>query len=284
MDGIKANRIYRPIEIDDPLVDNADKKMKFVESLNFKVYSDDLDKIPIPTGHCKVINTISPNSYGITTKDEEFDTALKNSDYLVLDGVYFALAPILLEGQNIKRNQGPDVFNHFINRFKDKKGKVFFLGSTEETLQKIENRLSHEFPLLEVRTFSPPFKSEFSDEDNEIMLEEINRFAPDILFVGMTCPKQEKWAVKQRDGLNAGLAICIGNVFDWYARTQKSIHPVWFKLRIGWLVRIFLRPEVFKRNIKNQMTFFKDLLMVKLKLKTSLQNSKDKLQELGAEE
>ena len=83
----------------------------------------------------------------------------------------------------------------------------------------------------------------------------------------MTCPKQEKWVIKHKDKLKAGLAICIGNVFDWYAGTQKSIHPIWFKLRLGWLIRIFLRPEVFKRNIGNQMIFFRDLALIKLKIK-----------------
>ena len=99
------------------------------------------------------------------------------------------------------------------------------------------------------------------------MIHKINTFQPDILFVGMTCPKQEKWVVKHREKLNIGLAIAIGNVFDWYAGTQKSIHPFWFKIRLGWLARIFLRPEVFRRNIGNQMLFFWHVLLIFLKIK-----------------
>lgn len=41
----------------------------------------------------------------------------------------------------------------------------------------------------------------------------------------MTAPKQEKWALQNKDKLNSNLIICIGNVFDWYAGTQKAIHP-----------------------------------------------------------
>lgn len=242
--------------------------MNIVESFDFKVFSDNLSEIKLPNSKCQVINTISPNSYGLSTKDKEFERALKTSDFLVLDGVYFALARLLLEGKNIRKNQGPDVFDHFINRFKEKNGKVFFLGSSEETLEKIESRIHAKFPLIEVRTYSPPFKAVFSEEDNKTMIENVNDFKPDILFVGMTCPKQEKWAIKHREQLEAKLAICIGNVFDWFAGTQKSIHPFWFKIRLGWLARIFVRPEVFKRNIANQMIFFKDLLLVKFKFKT----------------
>ena len=68
--------------------------MKKIKTIGFSVFSDNLSLIPISDGKCRVINTISPNSYGITTKDSEFRNALKISDYLVLDGVYFAIASI----------------------------------------------------------------------------------------------------------------------------------------------------------------------------------------------
>lgn len=241
--------------------------MKTILTLNFKIFSDDLSLICICNNTCRVITTISPNSYGISTKDFEFKQALKTSDYLVLDGVYFAFASLLMQGKNIKRNQGPDVFYHFIKRLDQQKGKAFFLGSSESTLQKIKERAKVEYPNLKLETYSPPFKSEFSEEDNNQIIGCINAFQPDILFIGMTCPKQEKWAIKHRDHLNAGLAICIGNVFDWFAGTQKAIHPFWFKIRLGWFIRIFLRPEVFKRNIGNQMLFFWHVILIFLKIK-----------------
>jgi len=241
--------------------------MKFVEVLNFKVFSDDLSLIDIKSNECRVINTISPNSYGIATKDTVFDAALKTTDYLVLDGVYFAFASLMLQGRNIKANQGPDVFYHFIDRLNNEKGKAYFLGSMPSTLDKIHIRAANEYPGIEVESYSPPYKPEFSDEDNAEMLKHINTFKPDILFVGMTCPKQEKWAIKHRDKLDASLVICIGNVFDWFAGTQKAIHPFWFKIKLGWFVRIFLRPEIFKRNIGNQMKFFWDVILIFFKLK-----------------
>jgi N-acetylglucosaminyldiphosphoundecaprenol N-acetyl-beta-D-mannosaminyltransferase len=241
--------------------------MKLIKTLDFNVFSDRLSAIMIEKGQCKVINTISPNSYGITTKDKEFEKALKTSDYLVLDGVYFAFASLLLQGKNIKRNQGPDVFYHFITRLDKQNGKAFFLGSSEESLQKIKDRAKIEYPNITVEYFSPPFKPEFSQEESELMINKINTFQPDILFIGMTCPKQEKWAIKYKDQLKANLVICIGNVFDWYAGTQKSIHPFWFKIRLGWFVRIFLRPEVFRRNIGNQMLFFWHVVLIFLKIK-----------------
>ncbi len=242
-------------------------KAKYIDTLGFKVFSDNLDLIDVKNTHPKVINTISPNSYGLATRDVDFLQSLKRSDYLVLDGVYFAFASILLQGKNIKKNQGPDVFNHFIKRAHIKGYKVFFLGSSPETLKRIEYKVQRIYSNIKVKSYSPPFKAEFNEEDNNEMVNIINEYRPDILFVGMTCPKQEKWSVKHKHVLKSGLIISIGNVFDWFAETQKAIHPVWYKLRLAWLVRIFLRPEIFRRNIGNQMKFFGDVMLLFFKLK-----------------
>lgn len=239
----------------------------YISTLGFKIFSDELDLIPLKNETAKVINTISPNSYGITTRDEVFKDALQHADYLVLDGVYFAFASLLLQGKNIKRNQGPDVFYHFMKRLNDTGGRAFFLGSSTQTLEKIDKRVKSEYPGIDCRFYSPPFKPEFDDEDNRSMVKKVNEFKPDILFVGMTCPKQEKWAMKHREVLNAGLIISIGNVFDWFAGTQKPIHAIWFKLRLAWLVRIFVRPEIFRRNIGNQMKLFSDVVLMFLHIK-----------------
>src|SRR5690554_3655322 len=170
----------------------APEQHKFVDTIGFKVFSDELAKIPLESPDCKVINTISPNSYGIATKDAEFKNSLQKSDYLVLDGVYFAFASLLLQGKNIKRNQRPDVFYHFMSRANEAGKKVFFLGSSEHTLKLIKQKAAFLYPNVKVATYSPPFKQDFTEEDNNIMIEAVNQFKPDILFVGMTCPKQEK--------------------------------------------------------------------------------------------
>src|SRR5690606_17354511 len=160
----------------------------------------------------------------------EFGIELKKTEFLVLDGVYFALASILLAGKNIKKNQGPDVYNHFIQRLNENSGRAFFLGSSDMVLQKIKDRAEKEFPNITVGTFSPPFKQYFNEVDNQEMISKINEFKPDILFVGMTAPKQEKWAIQHKEKIDTGLIITIGNVFDWYAGTQKPIHPFYFKI------------------------------------------------------
>jgi N-acetylglucosaminyldiphosphoundecaprenol N-acetyl-beta-D-mannosaminyltransferase len=221
--------------------------MREIETFGFKIFSDSLDKITLNTQEPQILNTISPNSYGITTKDPLFKKALKESDYLVLDGVYFALASIFLKGKNIQKNQGPEVFNYFIRKMDREGGRVFFLGSTESTLNKIKTRLKFDYPNVNAEFFSPPFKDEFTIDENNTILEAINKFKPDILFVGMTCPKQEKWSYQNKTKLKAKLICSVGAVFDWYAGNQKDINPLWWKLRLAWLKRTIDRPEILKR-------------------------------------
>ena len=150
--------------------------MKFINTLGFKVFSDSLSSIKLDSKKQITINTISPNSYGISTKDSLFQEALKKSDYLVLDGVYFALSAFFLQGKNIKKNQGPDVFDFFIKKMNSESGRLFFLGSSSETLEKIKNRLKLEYKNITPEFLSPPFKSDFSTEDNNLMVEAINNF------------------------------------------------------------------------------------------------------------
>ena len=221
--------------------------MHTIKCMGFSVYSERIENVKIENSKAQLLTTISPNSYGISTKDPLFREALMKSDYLVLDGVYFALSSILLHGKNISKNQGSDVFFHFMKRIDEQHGKIFFLGSSEEILNKMIIKTSSDYPNIRVASYSPPFKQEFSDEDNRKMIDALNNFAPDVLFVAMTCPKQEKWAYQHKEKINAKLICCVGAVFDWYAGNEKTIAPLWWKLRLGWLVRTIHRPEILKR-------------------------------------
>ena len=229
------------------MIVDSGESMNFIDSFGLRVFSDTLSKIPSEGKRSRVLNTISPNSYGISTKDPVFHESLKQSDYLVLDGVYFALASILLNRKNIKKNQGLDVFHHFMDRVNRNRGRVFFLGSSQQTLELMRERAAIDFPGTTVAFYSPPYKPEFSEEDNRQMVEAVNSFEPDVVFVGMTCPKQEKWAFLNKSRLQAGLICCVGAVFDWYAGNEKTIAPLWWKLRLAWLIRTIHRPEILKR-------------------------------------
>lgn len=219
--------------------------MDSVTILGFDVFDDDLSKINFEGK--KVVNTISPNSYGISTTDREFKLALQKSDILTLDGEYFGLAAILLKRRVIKRYQGMDNFRCFMHRANLESARVFFLGSSQTTLRLIKSRAQVDYPNVFIDYYSPPYKSAFTSEDNDEMIKRINAFSPQLLCIGMTAPKQEKWVAGNIERLNVNIVLTIGQVFDWYAGSMKEPALLWKKFHLLWLARTIRRPEILKR-------------------------------------
>ena len=233
--------------------------------MGYKMFSDELSKIPTDKNRI-VINCMNPRGYSIALRDETYRNSLMASDFLVLDGVYFAFGSLMLKGVNIKKNQGPDVFEYFINYLNTKSGRAFFLGSSVDTIKKIKIKIKKEFPNIVAEGFSPPFKNQFSEKENDEMISKINNFKPDILFVGMTAPKQEKWTFLNKNKINSKLICQIGAVFDWYSGDQKKINPLWVKFRLLWLIRTINRPEIIKRY-PDTFYYFWHVILVFLRLR-----------------
>jgi len=219
--------------------------LKTVKVMGLTVLNDDLKKVPFEGK--VLVNTISPNSYGISTTNLQFKEALQNSDILTLDGEYFGLASIFLKAQTIKKQSGPDNFACFMEKANNESSRVFFLGSSEKTLALIKDNTKKKYPNILVETYSPPYKPIFSEEDNKRMITAINNFKPHLLCVGMTAPKQEIWAYQHYKSLDANVTITIGQVFDWFAGTMDEPNPIWSKMHLLWFIRTVKRPEILKR-------------------------------------
>lgn len=187
-------------------------------------------------------------------------------EVLIPDGVSIVWAVKWLTGENIKKIAGADLFFYEMERLQKIKGKCFFLGSTNETLIKIRERAKKKYPNVQVETYSPPYKSEFSEEDNRMMLSKINNFKPDVLFVGMTAPKQEKWAYNNYNYLDVGHIGCIGAVFDFYAGTIKRAPKWMINLGLEWLYRLIKEPKrMWKRYLLGNIKFIIAILKEKYK-------------------
>ncbi len=201
--------------------------------------------------HSKLlINTINQYSYIVAEKDQEFKKALCNSDILLPDGVGIVAASKLLTGKTIKKIAGADIHQYLLEELNKSGGSCMYLGSSEKTLTKIKERLSAEYPAVRLAFYSPPYKPAFSEADNALMVETVNSFKPDVLFVGMTAPKQEKWAYAHKDNLDANVICSIGAVFDFYAGTVSRPHQLWINLGLEWLGRLVKEPKrMWKRYL-----------------------------------
>lgn len=231
--------------------------------LDFSIYKNDLSQY----NFCRktLINTINQYSFCIAQTDIDFKKALQNSDILLPDGIGVVVAVKMLNGERIKKIAGADL-HHFLLKDLDKKGgSCFYLGSSQKTLDKITERVSREFPNVKLASFSPPYKTEFSDYENKQMLDEVNAFKPDVLFVGMTAPKQEKWSYMHVNQLDTGIICSIGAVFDFYAGTIVRPNKFWVRLGLEWFVRLIKEPKrMWKRYLYYGPVFIKLVLKEKL--------------------
>ena len=107
--------------------------------LDYNVYLKNLQDIDL--GKTRIINTINPHSYCESKKDVEFATALKASDILLPDGIGIVLAEKLLNKNKIQKIAGFDIFKFLMNDMNTKKGTVFFLGASQNTLQSIREKI-----------------------------------------------------------------------------------------------------------------------------------------------
>ena len=221
----------------------------------------------IPDGKI-LINTIYAYSYVVAQEDNFFAEALTKCNYLMPDGASIVKACRWLKAKSQPRERiaGWDLFSFEMERLerkseklkvKSEKLKVMFLGSSEKVLSLIRERAAKDYPNLDVVTYSPPYKPEFSEEDNRAMIQAINNADPDLLWIGMTAPKQEKWTYRYWDKLNIHCHCgTIGAVFDFYAGTVKRAPLWWQKHSLEWLYRLLMEPRrMWRRYIIGNAKF-----------------------------
>ena len=239
-----------------------------LELKNLKIVLSQADLAKIPQQKT-LINTINAFSYNNAQEDSLFAEALRNGDYLIPDGasIVKACRKIKAKSQPIERIAGWDLFVFEMNSLNERsrkavadggtKLKVMFMGSSEKVLSLIRERAAKEYPSLEVATYSPPYKPEFSEEDSNAIINAINSENPDLLWIGMTAPKQEKWTYSHWDRLNIHCHVgTIGAVFDFFAGTAKRAPLWWQKHSLEWLYRLIIEPRrMWRRYIIGNVRF-----------------------------
>ena len=223
----------------------------------------------IPEGKV-LINTINAHSYNVARKDQLFAEALTKGDYLIPDGMSVVKACNWLhaKSQPKERIAGADLFEFEMEKLNKKGGTVMFMGSSEKTLAKIVQQAAKVYPSLKVVTYSPPYKPEFNDEDNKAIVNAINTANPDLLWIGMTAPKQEKWTYSHWNDLHIHCHVgTIGAVFDFFAGNTKRAPQWWQEHGLEWLYRLIKEPRrMWRRYIIGNTVFLWHMLGEKFSL------------------
>lgn len=220
----------------------------------------------IPDGKV-LINTVNAHSFNVAQKDAMFAEALTKGDYLIPDGasVVKACKWLRTKSQPRERIAGWDLFSIEMAKLNAKGGKCFFMGSSQKVLGLIKEQAARDYPNIQVVSYSPPYKLEFSDEDNAAIIKAINDADPDLLWIGVTAPKQEKWTYSHWKELNVHCHVgTIGAVFDFYAGTAKRAPKWWQEHSLEWLYRLCIEPKrMWRRYVLGNPLFIYNVLKEK---------------------
>jgi N-acetylglucosaminyldiphosphoundecaprenol N-acetyl-beta-D-mannosaminyltransferase len=216
--------------------------------IDYNLYTKTLNDLPLKSS--LLVNTINQYSFCMASEDLEFKESLQMSDVLLPDGISVVAAEYLLTGKVIKKISGADLHEHMLKDLEKKSGRCFYLGASEATLNNIKTKMAVEYPNVKVGVYSPPFKKEFSAEEDRNMIAAINEFEPDVLFIGMTAPKQEKWAYANKSKIKANVICTVGAVFDFYAGTVERPNHILIDLGLEWFGRLIKEPRrLWKRYL-----------------------------------
>ena len=211
-----------------------------------------------------LINTINAHSYNTALKDPLFAKALMKGDVLIPDGASIVKACKWLNAKSKPKERiaGWDLFVYEMSELEKDANKVMFMGISERVLGLIKIKSAEIYPNLEVVTYSPPYKPEFSKEDNDAIVTAINSENPDLLWIGMTAPKQEKWTYTHWNELNIHCHVgTIGAVFDFFAGTAKRAPQWWQDHSLEWLYRLIIEPKrMWRRYIIGNSLFIRNIL------------------------
>ncbi|MDO4211649.1 MAG: WecB/TagA/CpsF family glycosyltransferase [Bacteroidales bacterium] len=266
-------------------------------SLNLKdinILESQAELANLPKGKL-LINTINAHSYNTSQKDALLAKAL-TAGVLIPDGASVVKACRWLgaKSQPRERCAGWDLFAFEMQSLEEeaiesatrivrtgdgdedglyitcdpnaKPKTVMFMGSSEKVLSLIREKAAVEYPHLNVVTYSPPFKSEFSDEDNRAIIDAINAAQPDLLWIGMTASKQEKWTYSHWDELHINCHVgTIGAVFDFFAGTSQRAPLWWQRHGLEWLYRLIKEPRrMWRRYVIGNPLFLWNVLKERL--------------------
>jgi N-acetylglucosaminyldiphosphoundecaprenol N-acetyl-beta-D-mannosaminyltransferase len=211
---------------------------------------------------------VTPNAQHILTlqKDDHFQEIYRQAYLSVPDGVPLLWAARFLQTPLNGRVNGTDLFEKLCEVAADKELKVFFLGGRPGAADKAAKVLQARHPNLKISgTHCPPYGFESNATELALINTKITAATPDILFVGLGAPKQEKWIYANYQQLNVPISIGIGVSFELVANMVQRA-PIWMqKSGLEWLFRLVVEPKrLWQRYIVGNPLFIWLVLKQKL--------------------
>ncbi|MBU1862629.1 MAG: WecB/TagA/CpsF family glycosyltransferase [Candidatus Omnitrophica bacterium] len=189
-------------------------------------------------------------------QDDELRTIVNTADLATPDGMPLVWLIRLKTNEKVDRVYGPDLMVDFMNATNTKKYSHFFFGGKQDVPEKMAKKFTNMFSGLRIAgCYSPPFRSLSNEEENK-EIEMINNATPDIVWVGIGSPKQEKWMKKNVSKLNAAVIIGVGAAFDFHSGVKKQA-PLWLRnIGMEWFFRLLTEPlRLWRRYLVGNTLF-----------------------------
>ena len=232
-----------------------DSKVRFTR----KILKTKVDAISLDEATTKIVNWaakhkskyISITNTHVVTKawiDRKFREIINSSDLSTPDGAPLSFLLRLNGYKNQKRVTGPDLMEKLIIESSKHKLKLFFYASTREVLNLIKERIKESNLDSDIYYKSPPFRNLTNTEEDEI-IEMLKKIKPNIIFVGLGCPKQDLWIQKNKKKINS-VFISVGAAFEFYAKTLKRAPKFMRDNGLEWIYRLYKEPlRLYKRYL-----------------------------------
>ncbi|MEC1259395.1 WecB/TagA/CpsF family glycosyltransferase [Bacillus swezeyi] len=188
------------------------------------------------------IATVNPEIGYAAIKDKSYSDVLSSADFILPDGIGVVMMSKLTNNRLKSRIAGYDVFINLLKIANDKKKRVFLYGAKKEVNQAVADRISSEYPDINLVGCSDGYA-----KDKEAVAKRIAKSKPDMVFVALGYPHQERFIYQHRHLFPQAIAIGLGGSFDVFSGTVKRA-PNWLiRLNLEWLYRLATNPSRWKR-------------------------------------
>ncbi len=216
----------------------------------------------------RIIDYANVNSLNLAYVDHEIKKFLCKTDTVFVDGYGVLLGGKLL-GYDISKNiraTCPDFLEEMVRRISDKGLKIYLLAGKPGVARKAEIKLKDKFKNVKIKSHHGYFNK--SGEENNQVINDINSFKPDLLFIGFGMPIQENWVNENMDRIDTNLFLIMGACLDFYTgsvmRGPKFLTDNGFE----WLSRLFIEPKrLWRRYFIGNTLFFIRVLKEKANMK-----------------
>lgn len=204
-----------------------------------------------------MIFTPNPEIVMMAQKDLEYKDILAEGDLVIPDGIGIILASRIKKLGLDKRLPGIEMMENILKYCNNAQKSIYLLGSNADNVEKAAENIKSEYPNIDIKGYHDGY---FDDTEELQIVDKINEVKPDILFVAMGAPKQEKWMYKHRKILNVKVAMGVGGAVDVWSGAVKRAPKLFRKIHLEWFYRIVTNPKRIKRSFVLPQFLLKVLL------------------------